>query len=46
MRSEGYGYAIIDGVGPVDFYQKTVGATLIPNSTPGVYDGMLGEDPH
>lgn len=46
MRSEGYGYAIIGGVGPVEFYQKTVGATLIPDSTPGVYDGMLGEDEH
>ncbi len=41
MRDKGYGYAIIGGVGPVEFYQKTVGATLIEDSTPGVYDGML-----
>jgi len=41
MRFEGYGYAIIGGVGPVEFYQKTVGATIIEDSTPSVYAGML-----
>lgn len=41
MHAQGYGYAIIGGVGPVEFYQKTVGAVLIPDSTPGVYAGML-----
>ncbi len=41
MRAEGYGYAIIGGVGPIEFYQKVVGATLIEDSTPGVYAGML-----
>jgi hypothetical protein len=44
MYFQGYGYAIIGGVGPIEFYQKTVGATLIDDSTPGVYDGML-QDP-
>ena len=41
MRAEGYGYAIIGGVGPIEFYQKVVGATVIEDSTPGVYAGML-----
>ncbi|MEJ2132306.1 MAG: GNAT family N-acetyltransferase [Gammaproteobacteria bacterium] len=41
MRSRGYGYAIIGGVGPEDFYAKTVGATLIEGSDPGIYRGML-----
>ena len=37
MREMGYGYAIIGGVGPAKFYEKTVGATIIPGSDPGVY---------
>jgi hypothetical protein len=41
MREQGYGYAIIGGVGPAEFYTKTVGATLIEDSTPGVYRGQL-----
>ena len=41
MRASGYGYAIIGGVGPAEFYAKAVGATLIADSTPGVYRGML-----
>ncbi len=41
MRDEGYGYGIIGSAGPVDFYKKTVGATVIENSSPGVYRGML-----
>lgn len=41
MWVEGYGYAIIGGVGPADFYAKAVGATLIEDSKPGVYRGML-----
>ncbi len=41
MWNEGYGYAIIGGVGPAEFYSKACGATLIENSTPGVYAGML-----
>lgn len=42
LREEGYGYAIIGGVGPAAFYEKTVGATLITGSTPGVYRDFLG----
>jgi len=37
LRNEGYAYAIIGGVGPESFYQKTVGAVLIDGSTPGIY---------
>lgn len=43
MREEGYGYAIIGGAGPVDFYAKTVGAVPIEGSVPGIYRGMLRE---
>ena len=41
MRWDGFGYAIIGGAGPVEFYSKIVGATVIPDSHPGVYKGML-----
>lgn len=41
MRHEGYGYAIIGGVGPAEFYEKTVGAKLIEDSAPGIYRGLL-----
>ncbi|RMG21699.1 MAG: N-acetyltransferase [Bacteroidetes bacterium] len=45
MKALGYGYAIIGGVGPADFYRKAVGATLIPGSDPGIYRGLLrGEE--
>lgn len=42
MREEGYAYAIIGGVGPVAFYAGSVGATLIPDSDPGIYEDFLG----
>jgi hypothetical protein len=41
MRAEGYAYAIIGGVGPAEFYAKTVGAVEIEGSTPGIYRGQL-----
>lgn len=41
MSAQGYAYAVIGGVGPADFYERVVGATLIPDSEPGVYRGML-----
>lgn len=44
MRDIGYAYAIIGGVGPADFYSKCVGATLISNSTPGIYCNMIEAD--
>ena len=44
MAAVGYGYAIIGGVGPADFYAKTVGAAEIPGSTPGIYRDLLEKD--
>lgn len=41
MKLKGYGYAIIGGAGPVDFYRKVVGAEVIADSVPGIYRGML-----
>ncbi len=41
MHDEGYGYAIIGGVGPAEFYEKICGATLIEGSGHSVYKGML-----
>jgi GNAT superfamily N-acetyltransferase len=41
QRARGYAYAIIGGVGPAEFYAKTVGAIAIPGSTPGIYGGTL-----
>ena len=38
MREQGYAYAVIGGVGPAEYYARTVGATLIEGSTPGIYD--------
>ena len=37
----GYVYAIIGAAGPVRFYQKTVGAIIIPDSEPGIYTDLL-----
>jgi Acetyltransferase (GNAT) family len=41
MKQQGYGYAIIGGVGPAEFYAKTVGAIPIEGSEAGVYRGLL-----
>jgi len=41
MREQGFGYAIIGGVGPADYYSKAVGAVPIEGSEPGVYRGLL-----
>ncbi len=41
MREMGYAYAVIGGAGPTEFYEKAVGATVIPGSVPGVYGGLL-----
>ncbi len=44
LRELGYAYAIIGGVGPAEFYERAVGARLIPDSSPGVYaDPIRGE---
>jgi ribosomal protein S18 acetylase RimI-like enzyme len=41
MADDGYGYAVIPWVGPSEFYAKTVGATMIADSEPGVFRGPL-----
>ncbi len=37
LRDEDYAYAIIGGVGPIDFYARIVGATTINDSELGIY---------
>lgn len=41
LRELGYVYGIIGGAGPGEFYQKTVGAIVIPDSEPGIYTDLL-----
>jgi ribosomal protein S18 acetylase RimI-like enzyme len=41
MRAQGYGYGIIGGAGPVDFYVRSVNAVPIEGSIPGIYAGLL-----
>lgn len=41
MREAGYGYGVIGWAGPVEFFKKTVGATVIEGSEPGVYKDMV-----
>lgn len=41
LRELGYAYAVVGGVGPAEFYERAVGARLIPDSSPGVYADPL-----
>jgi len=41
LREMGYVYGIIGRAGPVEFYQRTVGAIVIPDSDPGIYTDLL-----
>ena len=41
LRELGYVYGIIGGAGPVEFYEKSVGAIVIPDSDPGLYTDLL-----
>ena len=41
MYANWYAYAVIGWTGPVDFYAKAVGATIIPDSEPGIFRGPL-----
>ena len=41
MANAGYAYAIIGGVGPMAFFEKSVGAFPIPGSTPGIYQTAI-----
>ncbi len=44
MHAAGFGYAIIAWAGPVDFYAKVCGATVIEGSEPGMFRGMLRDE--
>lgn len=37
MREQGYGYSVIGAAGPVDFFQSVCKATVIQDSTSGIY---------
>lgn len=41
MAEQGYAYAVIGWVSSVEFYAKAVNATVIENSEPGLFRGML-----
>ena len=41
MAARRYAYAVIGWAGPTEFYAKTVGATIIEGSEPGIYRGPL-----
>lgn len=45
LRELGYAYAVIGGVGPAEFYERAVGARLIPDSSPGVYADPVRHEP-
>lgn len=45
MRDAGYGYAAIGWAGPVDFFKKAAGATVIEGSEPGVYKNLVKAGP-
>lgn len=41
MKAQGYAYAVIGGVGPVEFYAKAVGAVPIEADKEDIYQGLL-----
>ncbi len=41
MAAERYAYAVIGWAGPIEWYARTVGATIIEGSEPGVFRGSL-----
>lgn len=41
LRDLGYVYGIIGRAGPIAFYEKFVGAVVIPGSDPGIYTDLL-----
>ena len=41
MKLKGYAYAIVGDVNDPEFYQKTVGAIEIPDSSPGIYRNRI-----
>lgn len=41
MKEMGYAYAIIGGVGPAEFYEKTVNAKIIEGSDISIYENLI-----
>ncbi len=41
QRAQGYAYSIIGGVGPAEFYARTVGAVLIDGSDAGILEPVF-----
>ncbi len=41
MKARGYAYAVIGGVGPVEFYANAVGAVPIEADKEDIYQGLL-----
>lgn len=41
LREMGYSYAIIGGVGPAEFYQKSVDARIIEGSEISIYEHLI-----
>lgn len=41
LRELGYVYGVIGHAGPIEFYEQTVGAIVIPDSDPGIYTDLL-----
>lgn len=44
MAAQGYAYAVIGAAGPLDFYNRIVGATEIPGSVPGIYRDLINPE--
>lgn len=45
MKAQGYAYAIIGAVGPVEFYANAAGAIPIPSDNEDIYQGLLRRTP-
>lgn len=41
LKEQGYAYGIIGGVGPEEYYKKTVNAVVIEGSEKSVYENLL-----
>ncbi|PRY85471.1 GNAT family N-acetyltransferase [Mongoliibacter ruber] len=41
LREMGYAYAIIGGIGPIDFYKNTVNAVTIEGSEISIYQNLI-----
>ena len=41
LRGMGYVYGIIGRAGPIEFFEKAVGAIVIPDNDPGIYTNLL-----